>query len=60
MEKTNKKQSFMEGVMTLVIAQIIIKFLGLFYRVVLINIDGFGDTGSGLYSAGYQIYTLLL
>lgn len=60
MEKTNKKQSFMEGVMTLLFAQIVVKLLGLAYRLVITNVDGFGDEGNGLYGAGYQIYTLLL
>lgn len=60
MEKTNKKQSFMEGVMTILFAQIVVKFLGLAYRLVITNVDGFGDAGNGLYGAGYQIYTLLL
>lgn len=60
MEKSNKKQSFMEGVMTLLFAQIIVKVLGLAYRLVITNVDGFGDEGNGLYGAGYQIYTLLL
>lgn len=53
-EDTNK-QSFMIGVMTLLFAQIIVKVLGLVYRLVITNIDGFGDTGNGLYGAGYQI-----
>lgn len=60
MEKTNKKQSFMEGVMTLLFAQIVVKLLGLAYRLVITNVNGFGDEGNGLYGAGYQIYTLLL
>lgn len=61
MEKTtNKKQSFMAGVLTVFFAQIIIKILGLIYRLVITNIPYFGDAGNGLYSAGYQIYTLLL
>ena len=60
MEKTNKKQSFMEGVMTILFAQIIVKILGLAYRLVITNVEGFGDEGNGLYGAGYQIYTLLL
>jgi hypothetical protein len=42
MEKSNKKQSFMEGVMTLLFAQIIVKVLGLAYRLVITNVDGFG------------------
>lgn len=59
-KKVNKKQTFMEGVMTILFAQIVIKVLGLLYRVVITNVDGFGDEGNGLYGAGYQIYTLLL
>ncbi len=57
---TNKKQSFMAGVLTLFFAQIVIKILGLIYRLIITNIPYFGDAGNGLYSAGYQIYTLLL
>lgn len=57
---TNKKQSFMSGVLTILMAQIVIKVLGLIYRLVITNIPYFGDAGNGLYSAGYQIYTLLL
>ncbi len=56
----NKKQSFMSGVLTILIAQLVIKVLGLVYRLVITNIPYFGDEGNGLYSAGYQIYTLLL
>ena len=47
-KKVNKKQTFMEGVMTILFAQIVIKVLGLLYRLVITN------------GAGYQIYTLLL
>lgn len=58
--KRKGNQSFMMGVVTLLIAQIVVKFLGLFYRIFMTNMDGFGDVGNGLYSSGYQIYTLLL
>ena len=50
----------MAGVLTLFFAQIVIKILGLIYRLIITNIPYFGDAGNGLYSAGYQIYTLLL
>lgn len=63
MEETkikNKKQSFMAGVMTIMFAQIIIKVLGLIYRLVITNVPHFGDEGNGLYGAGFQIYMLLL
>ncbi|MBQ9313425.1 MAG: polysaccharide biosynthesis protein [Clostridia bacterium] len=59
-ESKENKQSFMLGVMSLFIAQIVVKLLGLVYRLVITNIDGFGDEGNGIYGAGYQIYTLLL
>mgnify|MGYP000760942254 FL=1 len=44
----------------LMIAQILIKILGFVYRLVIINIDGFGDIGNGYYDAGYTVYSLLL
>lgn len=60
-KKSNvKKQTFMAGVLTIVIAQILIKVLGFIYRFVITNIPGFGDAGNGYYGAGYQIYTLLI
>ena len=46
--------------MTIIFAQIVVKVLGLAYRLVITNVNGFGDEGNGLYGAGYQIYTLLL
>jgi stage V sporulation protein B len=55
-----KRQSFMMNVLTVVCSQIVIKLLGLVYRVVITNVDGFGDIGTGYYNYGYQIYTLLL
>ena len=61
MEKQiNKKQTFMAGVLTIVVAQIVIKLLGLVYRLVITNIPYFGDEGNGLYGAGFQIYMLIL
>ena len=60
-KKKNKKQvSFMKNVLILMIAQVLIKVLGFAYRLVIINVDGFGNKGNGFYSTGYQIYSLLL
>ena len=56
----NKKQSFMTGVMTLIGSQIIVKLVGIIYKVYLTNREGFGDTGNAIYNGGYQIYSLLL
>ena len=56
----NKAPSFMKNVLILMASQIMIKVLGLIYRFVITNVEGFGDTGLGYYSAGYQIYSILL
>lgn len=61
-EKRLKKtaNSFMKNVVILIFSQLLIKVLGLVYKLVITNVPGFGDTGLGYYSAGYQIYALLL
>ena len=61
--KTNgkiKKESFMQGVMALMMSQVLIKVLGLVYKLYLTNKKGFGDEGNAIYNAGFQIYALLL
>lgn len=59
-EVKSRSESFMSGVMTLMIAQIIVKIVGLIYKIYLTNRPGFGDTGNAIYNSGYQIYALLL
>ena len=61
-EKGLKKtaNSFMKNVVILIFSQLLIKVLGLIYKLVITNVPGFGDTGLGYYSAGYQIYAVLL
>lgn len=56
----NKKETFMQGVVTIMFSQILIKVLGLIYTLYLTNRDGFGDAGNAIYASGYQIYALLL
>ena len=55
-----RKESFMQGVVTIMLSQIAIKVLGLIYTLYLTNRDGFGDAGNAIYASGYQIYALLL
>lgn len=55
-----KKPSFMMNVLTIIFSQVLVKLLGFAYRMVITNVDGFGDIGNGYYNYGYQIYTLLL
>ena len=55
-----KKETFMQGVVTVMFSQILIKVLGLIYTLYLTNREGFGDAGNAIYASGYQIYALLL
>ena len=59
-QKVPKKETFMQGVITLIFSQVLIKLLGLIYTLYLTNREGFGDKGNGIVSAGYQIYAMLL
>ena len=58
--KEKKSNSFVSNVIMLMISQVIIKLLGLVYRLAITNVEGFGDLGNGYYSAGYQVYAVLL
>lgn len=60
MQKVKRKESFMQGVLTLMVSQALIKVLGLVYTLYLTNREGFGDAGNAIYSSGFQIYALLL
>lgn len=59
-KETPKKETFMQGVITLIFSQVLIKVLGLVYSLYLTNRPGFGDKGNGIVAAGYQIYAMLL
>jgi len=58
--KKDKQQSFMGNVLIVLIAQFTVKVLGMVYRMVITNIEGFGDSGNGFYTAGFNVYTVLL
>ena len=58
--KQPKKETFLQGVLTLIFSQVLIKLLGLVYTLYLTNRSGFGDKGNGIVAAGYQIYAMLL
>ena len=60
MGRQERKSTFMVSVMTILSSQLMVKLLGLAYRLVITNIEGFGDVGNGFYNAGFQIYTILL
>ena len=50
----------MEGVIVLMFSQIIIKIVGLVYKLYLTNKQGFGDKGNAIYSSAFQVYALFL
>lgn len=52
--------SFTKNVLMLAVAQIVVKVLGLVYKIIIVNVPGFGNVGSGYYSTGYQLYMVLL
>ena len=58
--KKENKASFLQNILMLMFSQVLIKVLGLVYKVIIVDIDGFGNTGNGYYSTGYQIYMILL
>ena len=58
--KEETKQGFLQGVLTLMFSQILIKLLGMVYTLYLTNREGFGDEGNGIVSSSYQIYAMLL
>lgn len=50
----------MKGVFILMLSQILVKILGVVYKLYLTNREGFGDKGNAIYSSGFQIYALFL
>ncbi len=58
--KSPKKETFIQGIITLIFSQLLIKLLGMVYTIYLTNREGFGDQGNGIVAASYQIYAMLL
>ena len=50
----------MHGVVVLMFSQVIVKVIGLIYKLYLTNKEGFGDWGNAIYSSSFQIYALFL
>ena len=55
-----RRETIVAGIISLLISQVLIKIIGLAYKLYLTNKEGFGDSGNAIYSAGFQIYALLL
>lgn len=58
MKKINS--DFINGIISLIFSQILIKIFGVLYSLYITNKTGFGDEGNAIYMSGYQIYALLL
>ncbi len=58
--KKENKTSFLKNVLMLMFSQVVVKVLGLVYRIAIVDAEGFGNTGNGYYATGYQIYMVLL
>lgn len=56
----NVKETFKQSVFVLLLSQVLVKVLGLVYRLYLTNRNGFGDEGNAISSAGFQVYSLIL
>lgn len=55
-----RKETFFQSIVALMLSQIIIKILGLVYKLYLTNKNEFGDEGNAITSAAFQVYSLLL
>ena len=53
----NKKQSFVQGAFILVVAALLVKFIGFFFKIPLTFL--IDDDGMGLFNSAYQIYTIM-
>lgn len=54
------KETFSQGVFALMMSQVVVKILGLFYKLYLTNREGFGDEGNAIANGGFQIFALVL
>lgn len=58
MNKNKKK--FMKNIGIIMFSQIIIKFIGVFYKLYLTNNEKYGDLGNAIFGAAFQIYAIFL
>ena len=55
-----RKETFFQSIIALMLSQVIVKILGLVYKLYLTNKEGFGDEGNAITSAAFQVYSLVL
>lgn len=57
-EKTTKKQNFLAGAAVLSLATMIVKVIGMFFKIPLNRL--IGEANYGYFTTAYDIYTVLL
>lgn len=55
-----KKNSILKNVIVLLFSQVIIKVIGIIYKLYLTNKSGYADTGNAIFAASFQIYGMFL
>lgn len=59
-KRVKSKEGFVQGIFAMMTSQVVVKVLGLFYKLYLTNRSGFGDEGNAIANAGFQVYALML
>ena len=56
-----KKQNFIQGAFILMLASLLVKVIGAFFQIPLLNMIGGKDSPAfGMFSAAYRVYTAML
>lgn len=55
-----KKNSILKNATVLLLSQVVIKIIGIVYKLYLTNKTGYADTGNAIFSAAFQIYAIFL
>lgn len=60
MSKNNMKETFSESVFAMILSEVVIKSLGLIYKLYITNKPGFGDEGNAISQGAFQVFALML
>ena len=55
-----KKNSILKNTIVLLFSQVIIKIIGIIYKLYLTNKSGYADTGNAIFAASFQVYGMCL
>ena len=60
MSKNNVKETFSESIFAMILSEVVIKSLGLIYKLYITNKPGFGDEGNAISQGAFQVFALIL